>query len=141
MTDRLYQILTAHSRLSAKLRREKETLQQIKETAESSSAIRYDSEKVQTSPTDPIIRYMIMIEEQYINFEFILRYIRSLVTEDVQELYDFAMDKDIPVAKPETTKFLYLLAMMKQPKTDHLYTIIQDVTHSLYPLLPLQLLL
>lgn len=64
MTDRLYQILTAHSRLSAKLRREKETLQQIKETAESSSAIRYDSEKVQTSPTDPIIRYMIMIEEQ-----------------------------------------------------------------------------
>ena len=57
-----------------------------------------------------------MIEEQYINFEFILRYIRSLVTEDVQELYDFAMDKDIPVAKPETTKFLYLLAMMKQPK-------------------------
>ena len=44
-----------------------------------------------------------MIEEQYINFEFILRYIRSLVTEDVTKLYDFAMDKDIPVAKPETT--------------------------------------
>lgn len=57
-----------------------------------------------------------MIEEQYINFEFILRYIRSLVTEDVHKLYDFAMDKDIPVAKPETTKLLYLLAMMKQPK-------------------------
>lgn len=64
MTDRLYQILTAHSRLSAKLRREMETLKQIKETAASSSAIRYDSEKVQTSPSDPIIRYMIMIEEQ-----------------------------------------------------------------------------
>ncbi len=57
-----------------------------------------------------------MIEEQYINFEFILRYIRSLVTEDVTKLYDFAMDKDIPVAKPETTKLLYLLAMIKQPK-------------------------
>ena len=64
MTDRLYQILTAHSRLNAKLRREMATLKQIKETAASSSAIRYDSEKVQTSPTDPIIRYMIMIEEQ-----------------------------------------------------------------------------
>lgn len=57
-----------------------------------------------------------MIEEQYINFEFILRYIRALVTEDVKQLYDFAMDKDIPVAKPETTKLLYLLAMIKQPK-------------------------
>lgn len=57
-----------------------------------------------------------MIEEQYINFEFILRYIRSLVTEDVTKLYDFAMDKNIPVAKPETTKLLYLLAMIKAPK-------------------------
>lgn len=57
-----------------------------------------------------------MIEEQYINFEFILRYIRSLVSDDVTRLYDFAMDKDIPVAKPETTKLLYLLAMIKQPK-------------------------
>lgn len=57
-----------------------------------------------------------MMEEQYINFEFILRYIRSLVTEDVHKLYDFAMEKDIPVAKPETTKLLYLLAMIKQPK-------------------------
>lgn len=56
-----------------------------------------------------------MIEEQYINFEFILRYIRSLVSDDVTKLYDFAMDKDIPVAKPETTKFLYLLAMIKRP--------------------------
>lgn len=57
-----------------------------------------------------------MIEEQHINFEFILRYIRSLITEDVTKLYDFAMEREIPVAKPETTKLLYLLALIKQPK-------------------------
>ena len=76
MTDRLYQILTAHSRLSAKLRREIETLKQIKETA-ASSAIRYDSEKVQTSPSDPIIRYMIMIEEQEVRVADIQDQIRK----------------------------------------------------------------
>lgn len=64
MTDKLYQILTAHSRLSARLRREKETLQQIRETAMSASAIRYDIDKVQSSPTDPMVRYMTMINEQ-----------------------------------------------------------------------------
>ena len=64
MTDKLYQILTAHGRLSAKLKREKETLQQIRETAWSASAIRYDADKVQSSPSDPMTRYAIMIEEQ-----------------------------------------------------------------------------
>lgn len=64
MTDRLYQILTAHSRLSAKLRRERETLQQIRDTAQSASGIRYDVDKVQTSPSDPMTRYIVMIEEQ-----------------------------------------------------------------------------
>jgi predicted O-methyltransferase YrrM len=56
------------------------------------------------------------MEEQHINFDFIVRYIRELVTDDVIALYDFAMDKHIPVAKPETTKLLYILALMKSPK-------------------------
>jgi predicted O-methyltransferase YrrM len=56
------------------------------------------------------------MEEQHINFDFIVRYIRELVTDDIKELYDFAMDKHIPVAKPETTKLLYILALMKSPK-------------------------
>jgi predicted O-methyltransferase YrrM len=56
------------------------------------------------------------MEEQHINFDFIVRYIRELVTDDIKELYDFAMDKNIPVAKPETTKLLYILALIKSPK-------------------------
>ena len=57
-----------------------------------------------------------MLEEQHINFEFILRYIRSLVAEDVKALCDFAAAYDIPVAKPETIQLLFLLAKIKQPK-------------------------
>ena len=55
------------------------------------------------------------IEDQHINFEFIVRYIRELVSDDIFVLYDFAMDKEIPVAKPETTKLLYLLTLIKRP--------------------------
>ena len=56
------------------------------------------------------------IEDQHINFEFIVRYIRELVSDDIFVLYDFAMDKNIPVAKPETAKLLYLLTLIKRPK-------------------------
>ena len=56
------------------------------------------------------------IEDQHINFEFIVRYVRELVSDDIFLLYDFAMGKDIPVAKPETAKLLYLLTLIKRPK-------------------------
>ena len=56
------------------------------------------------------------IEEQHINFEFIVRYIRELVSDDIFVLYDFAADKNIPVAKPETAKLLYLLTLIKRPE-------------------------
>ena len=55
------------------------------------------------------------IEDQHINFEFIIRYIRELVSDDIFALYDFAVGKDIPVAKPETTKLLYLITLIKSP--------------------------
>ena len=55
------------------------------------------------------------IEEQHINFDFIVRYIRELVSDDIFVLYDFAADKNIPVAKPETAKLLYLLTLIKRP--------------------------
>ena len=56
------------------------------------------------------------IEDQHINFEFIVRYIRELVSDDIFVLYDFAVDKNIPVAKPETSKLLYLLTLIKRPE-------------------------
>lgn len=57
-----------------------------------------------------------MIENEHINFEFITRYVRGLVRDDIKKLYDFAHDKDIPVAKPETTKLLHILSLTKKPK-------------------------
>ena len=57
-----------------------------------------------------------MIENEHINFKFITRYIRGLINDDIKKLYDFAHNRDIPVAKPETTKLLYILAMTKKPK-------------------------
>jgi len=57
-----------------------------------------------------------MIENEHINFEFITRYIRNLVKDDIKELYNFAHDKEIPVAKPETTKLLHILSLIKKPK-------------------------
>ncbi len=57
-----------------------------------------------------------MIENEHINFEFITRYVRNLVKDDIKELYDFAHDKEIPVAKPETTKLLHILSLVKKPK-------------------------
>lgn len=57
-----------------------------------------------------------MIENEHINFSFITRYIRDLINEDIKKLYDFAHGKDIPVAKPETIKLIYILAMTKKPK-------------------------
>ncbi len=57
-----------------------------------------------------------MIENEHINFEFITRYIRGLVRDDIKELYDFAHNKEIPVAKPETTKLLHILSLTKKPK-------------------------
>ncbi len=57
-----------------------------------------------------------MIENEHINFEFITRYIRNLVKDDIKELYDFAHNKEIPVAKPETTKLLHILSLIKKPK-------------------------
>lgn len=57
-----------------------------------------------------------MIENEHINFEFITRYVRGLVKDDIKKLYDFAHNKDIPVAKPETTKLLHILSLTKKPK-------------------------
>ena len=57
-----------------------------------------------------------MIENEHINFEFITRYIRGLVKDDIKELYNFAHNKEIPVAKPETTKLLHILSLIKKPK-------------------------
>lgn len=57
-----------------------------------------------------------MIEKEHINFEFITRYVRDLVKDDIKELYDFAHGRDIPVAKPETTKLLHILATLKKPE-------------------------
>ena len=57
-----------------------------------------------------------MIENEHINFTFITRYIRNLINDDIKNLYDFAHNRDIPVAKPETTKLIYILAMIKKPK-------------------------
>lgn len=57
-----------------------------------------------------------MIENEHINFSFITRYIRNLINDDIKKLYDFAHNKDIPVAKPETIKLIYILAMTKKPK-------------------------
>ncbi len=57
-----------------------------------------------------------MIEKEHINFEFITRYVRGLVKDDIKSLYDFAHNKDIPVAKPETTKLLHILSLTKKPK-------------------------
>lgn len=57
-----------------------------------------------------------MIEKEHINFEFITRYVRNLVKDDIKELYDFAHGRDIPVAKPETTKLLYILSCLKKPE-------------------------
>lgn len=56
-----------------------------------------------------------MIEKEHINFEFITRYVRDLVKDDIKELYDFAHGRDIPVAKPETTKLLHILSCLKKP--------------------------
>ena len=36
--------------------------------------------------------------------------------DDIKKLYDFAHNKDIPVAKPETTKLLHILSLTKKPK-------------------------
>ena len=57
-----------------------------------------------------------MIENEHINFSFITRYIRGLVKDDIKELYNFAHNKEIPVAKPETTKLLHILSLIKKPK-------------------------
>lgn len=57
-----------------------------------------------------------MIENEHINFSFITRYIRSLINDDVKELYSFARNKEVPVARPETIKLIYILAMTKKPK-------------------------
>lgn len=57
-----------------------------------------------------------MIEKEHINFEFITRYVRDLVKDDIKELYDFAHGRDIPVAKPETTKLLHILSTLKKPE-------------------------
>ena len=57
-----------------------------------------------------------MIENEHINFSFITRYIRGLVKDDIEELYNFAHNKEIPVAKPETTKLLHILSLIKKPK-------------------------
>lgn len=57
-----------------------------------------------------------MIEKEHINFEFITRYVRDLVKDDIKELYDFAHGRDIPVAKPETTKLLHILSCLKKPE-------------------------
>ncbi len=57
-----------------------------------------------------------MIEKEHINFEFITRYVRDLVKDDIKELYVFAHGRDIPVAKPETTKLLHILATLKKPE-------------------------
>ena len=56
-----------------------------------------------------------MIENEHINFSFITRYIRGLVKDDIKELYNFAHNKEIPVAKPETTKLLHILSLIKKP--------------------------
>lgn len=57
-----------------------------------------------------------MIEKEHINFSFITRYIRKLINDDIKEMYSFAHNKDIPAAKPETTKLISILASVKQPK-------------------------
>lgn len=57
-----------------------------------------------------------MIENEHINFSFITRYIRKLINDDIKEMYSFAHNKDIPAAKPETTKLLSILASIKKPK-------------------------
>ena len=57
-----------------------------------------------------------MIENEHINFSFITRYIRGLVKDDIKELYNFAHNKEIPVAKPETSKLLHILSLIKKPK-------------------------
>ena len=56
-----------------------------------------------------------MIENEHINFEFITRFVRDLVNDDIKNLYDFAHGRDIPVAKPETTKLLHILSCIRKP--------------------------
>ena len=65
--------------------------------------------------TPPTREVIMKIEEQHINFDFIIRYIRELVSEDITDLYSFATDRNIPVAKPETTQLLYILTLIKRP--------------------------
>jgi predicted O-methyltransferase YrrM len=59
-----------------------------------------------------------MIEEQHINFDFIVRYVRefSLGDENVKKLYNFAAEKGIPAAKPETMALLNILTLLKRPR-------------------------
>lgn len=64
MTDELYERLTAIQRQRRKIREAQEDLEIMFQSMVSPAATRYDKDKVQSSPTDPMLNYAVRVEKQ-----------------------------------------------------------------------------
>lgn len=64
MTDELYERLTAIQKQRRKIKEAQEDLEIMFQSMVSPAAMRYDKDKVQSSPTDPMLNYAVRVEEQ-----------------------------------------------------------------------------